>query len=640
MDGQECTLTSQLEGIRSHVGVGASDAPAAAALSPAPAAAGLLFGYENMNNKHSIPDAAEDSGSISDLADGNGNETGFDLETKGSTVSYANTDESAVVGLRFVGSTVCSSTVNSASRPKSPTSQQSSPLSTSPNTGSACRQGTFSFVTEDKDLIPPPPPEESNQPKENKGLQFKAKLALEDDSSAHDEQSTPQSATKKTLPNDTTSPKSHRPLDSFTYKIHLHKSPPKKNPHSIIEECDKRMAEKIALASSKASCKFEEKYSQRHHNSLYYSEKQLQRKQLQPNHVRQYSSDSFLGSPAKVANGNSESRYFCSGDEVVTPLISGTLASGSSSTGNSPNNNLMPHNLVRGAFSPWKIPDRADDEHSGTNSSIESSAKNQRLNESLVNSSGAATHATCESETLNESFEVNLDDNCVASQDDVNEKDQQSGDLTQVLQWLFSQVLSSSSPIATAFSAFEIHTSTTVQADRIRAIVKDSHSLNIICAYVAQCVTKRCDDDENKRKIDSQPLHTDITDDHSDFSHEPLQITKSTLSRSKSTGKIFKEKEKASIVPFEVPTSEDDGTNAFVRHPSANTLAANFVRFLNQISIGELNVYMSQTMISKFPEFASPHCLSRHRRLIFPTQLLNYHRRMVRKIHFQRHPRP
>ena len=437
--------------------------------------------------------------------------------------SKSGTTGSSVLGLRFVGSTVGSFS-SRATPPASPTFEV--------HADATLKIGS-EFSTNDKKpakllKIPPPPPDKLSKWEESIVWQKEAPVAA-DIPKTPDTESTP-------------SP----PM--LNYKIHLPKSPRKKNPNSIIEELDlpshKRMADKIVLASSKAAKKFEEKYQEK------------------PQNEKVLSSD----------------RFFCAGDEVLsTP----------STTNMSPRSNEVSPvqavgELVGGAFSPWKIPEEE--------SSLTSSSHPLSYNDVYVSAAAKAVQAirvdqTAKKEdTLNESFEVSIED-------DSGGEGRLTGVLTGVLRWLFDEVLPGSA-IATAFSAFDIRTSTTVQADRLRAIANDDESFNVICSYVAEKVNTAQDRKERveaqdwkeriervKRKESPQDEITNnrSLEDSSLSSWESSTIS-DTLDASfseKAACRIIKGK-KRRVETFQIP-SRDTGTNEDVS-------AANFVGFLQQIS--------------------------------------------------------
>jgi len=384
------------------------------------------------------------------------------------------------------------------------------------------------------------------------------------------------------------------------YKIHFPKSPAKKKPQHLIEEFDKRMAEKIALASSKAARKFEQEYANNHLHNHNGSHHGSPRQQLQQgHHSRQHSEEGLLGSGNNAATTptSSESRFFCTG-EVVAPLISESREGTPESADHNMKTAMHPSSmavgeLVGGAFSPWKIPDRVDDDGSSIASSANKDLSYENAAAAAVSSirahrgdQGGVGSKAADDSTLNESFEVSLDE--------VHLEEERGGALTHVLQWLFSQVLPQDSPIATAFSAFDIHTSTTVQADRVLAIVKDDDSLNTICAYVAKEVgwlgANKAKADSSVQ-LDSQRNEVDDTVDNVSVStYESSNVTTSSISddkpstfSQKAAERILKGKKRGganvALEPFEIPTMKGGGGR-----PSADVLATNFVGFLQQIS--------------------------------------------------------
>lgn len=313
---------------------------------------------------------------------------------------------------------------------------------------------------------------------------------------------------------------SHSPPDNLNlnYKIQRPKSPQKKkkHSHSLTEELDlaghTRMAEKIVIATSKAARKFEEQYSH-------------------------------------LAN---------SGEEALDPCIAkgdnyfnaGGAPSKSSPHTGSPGTAVG--ELVGGAFSPWKIPDRAEDE-----SSIASLARILQENESYARATAAAVKTILgrrsasegkQDESINESFEVSLGD------------EEPGGSLTSVLRWLFSEVLPPNSPIVAAFSAFDINTSTTVQAARVRAIANDDTSFNLICKHVATSVMMRYKGKNNHPDNDTD-TDRQLTDDGDSKDISILS-------------------ESSTFISFEIPPSEGD----VIDRPALDKLAASFVDFVQDIS--------------------------------------------------------
>ncbi|KAL7501393.1 hypothetical protein ACHAWT_010672 [Skeletonema menzelii] len=327
--------------------------------------------------------------------------------------------------------------------------------------------------------IPPPPPEKLQQWMESKGMK-----------------STP-TLTSKNLKEVELSPPTPRPhtlmegeikLNTCPYKITTPKSPTKKKPNTIIEELDlkshKKMAEKIAFASSKAAKTFEEEYL---HGNL----QEVQR----PN-----------DSPPKQSPASPERN-------VLMPTVG---------------------ELVGGAFSPWKIPERDDDSNISLNRAFSDF-------ESFSNATASALRAMSRSEQgknnspekPEESFEVSIQiDNAI--------DEDEEGVLTEVLQWLFDEVLPPTSSIAAAFSAFDLNISTTVQADRVRAISNDDESFNTICEYVTSAVMS-----QYGHKIDKYEQAKDFS----------------------VTG----------IKPFVIPLSIES-------KPKAEVLATSFMSFLQQVS--------------------------------------------------------
>lgn len=346
------------------------------------------------------------------------------------------------------------------------------------------------FVGENKERtvatikIPPPPAEKLQKWLESKSFGSTPTVTKSDTMEVELSPPTPK-------------PSTSRENEVSPYKINTPKSPAKKKPNTIIEELDlkshKKMAEKIAIASSKAAKKFEEEYS----------------------------------------HGNYEGQSA----EYCRPADSPPTQSPSSPE----RNVLMPTvgELVGGAFSPWKIPDRVEDD---SNISLNPPFSDT---ETFLNVTAAALRAINGSEQEKkksqqnddkfpeESFEVSI------QIDESTYKDEE-GVLTEVLQWLFDEVLPHSSSIAAAFSAFDLNISTSVQADRIRAIVNDDESFNTICQYVASAVM-------------SQHGHKIVRHNESD------------------------EEKVGGIKPFLIPASIDC-------RPKAEVLATSFIAFLQQIS--------------------------------------------------------
>lgn len=358
--------------------------------------------------------------------------------------------------------------------------------------------------------IPPPPPEKLLKWEESKGVLYQL-------------DSFPQPPEVELDPE--CSPTPH-------YKIHVPKSPRKKHSGSLTDELDlpshKRMAEKIVFASSKAAKKFDQEYHEHSHG--------------------------------RQASHSSVDRMFCSDEGLPSADASPSTQEASPIAANG--------ELLRGAFSPWKIPEEE--------SSLASSSR--LLYDGDVYASAAAKavramaadQSIAREDALNESFEISL------GSDPATE-----GKLADVLQWLFEDVLLQGSTIATAFSAFDIKTSTTVQADRLRAIANDFESFNVICKYVATNVTKhhlKCDK--------SFASEGDLSmDDSSISSFDSSQVTDSTLSAAKESSfsdkaasRIFKGKTRR-VEAFQIPTNESSAK------PNGVVMAANFVGFIQQISL-------------------------------------------------------
>lgn len=367
--------------------------------------------------------------------------------------------------------------------------------------------------------IPPPPPAKLHAWEQSKsgGLQLKP-LVGQDNSP--DKNLAPigngSDISPKTPEVETAWVESHSPHEksNLNYKIQYPKSP-KKKPHSITEELDlaghTRMAEKIVIASSKAARKFEEQYS----------------------HLAKSGEEGLDPFSAKGDN------YYYAGDASSIPPPH-TGSPGTPAVGE----------LVGGAFSPWKIPDRGEDE-----SSIASLAKMLQENESYARATAAAVKTILQrrasegkqDESFNESFEVSLGD------------EEAGGSLTSVLRWLFREVLPPNSPIVAAFSAFDINTSTTVQSARVLAIANDDTSFNLICKHVATSVTM-----QYKRKKDDLDTETEAE------CRLPAD----------GSSKVISTSESPTYISFEIPPSEGDD----ITRPSSEVLAASFVDFVQEIS--------------------------------------------------------
>ncbi|KAK1740621.1 TBC domain-containing protein [Skeletonema marinoi] len=331
--------------------------------------------------------------------------------------------------------------------------------------------------------IPPPPPDKLQQWMESKSIKSTSTMTVSNLKEVELSPPTPKPTTLK---------EGEVKLNTSPYKITTPKSPTKKKPNTIIEELDlvshKKMAEKIAFASSKAAKKFEEEYS---HGNLQEGQRPSDSPQTQ--------------SPVSPERN------------VLMPTVG---------------------ELVGGAFSPWKIPERDDDSNVSLNRAFSE-------NESFSNATAAALRAMSSSEqgkksspqkgdkSPEESFEVSI------NIDDAIDEDEE-GVLTEVLQWLFDEVLPPTSSIAAAFSAFDLNISTTVQADRIRAISNDDESFNTICEFVSSAVMS-----QHGHKIDKYEQCKDFS----------------------ATG----------IKPFVIPISIDS-------RPKVEVLATSFMSFLEQVS--------------------------------------------------------
>lgn len=134
--------------------------------------------------------------------------------------------------------------------------------------------------------------------------------------------------------------------------------------------------------------------------------------------------------------------------------------------------------LTRGAFSPWKIPDGDDDGSIATSAwTVCDNESNARSNDNnkKIGSSLAASPLIRNSTPINECFEVSLGNDGERS-------------LALVLRWLFDVVLPDS-PIAAAYSAFDINAAVSVQSDRVLAIACNGNNFNLICEYVDSILT-------------------------------------------------------------------------------------------------------------------------------------------------------
>jgi len=416
---------------------------------------------------------------------------------------------------------------------------------------------------------------------------------------------------------------------SPNYKINLQKSPTKKKPNTLVEELDlsshRRMAEKIAMASSKAAKKFDEEYSHAQINLNNDDEGLLEETEVETN----------------------QNRFFCAGDSVIRENLSFKKCIPSPSKIGAHERDdsrqpgpLSPSNinetgaleLVGGAFSPWKTSDRYD-AYSNT-----SSPRSEFDNEMFAHATAAAIaairghHLKDESSTSNHvdqsiqrtEYENNelpadkelkpgvLDSPTFSSKDGLNFRDSyqednevggvdddvENGALSGVLLWLFEEVLTTTS-VAKAFSAFDIDTSTSVQADRVLAIANDDESFNIICQHVTSAVAKheaekshRSDPSNTEgiqREIQANVSSEDIslsTCASSDFTSLDSSVVASSITEEVSTfshkasGRILKRKTQG-IDPFQIPIA----SSGIDTRPRPEVLAANFIGFLQQISV-------------------------------------------------------
>jgi len=461
-----------------------------------------------------------------------------------------NASSTAMFGLNFVGSsTVCSST-HGAKSPQFELDPDATPKIGSTKGSTSGRKsiqeeldGNSSKNSSAKLFkIPPPPPEKLREWEESKGGVVRRDRSSSINSAKSDDKSPRQS---------------NNAGGSLNYKLHTPKSP-KKKPHSLEEELDlvnhKRFAEKIVMATSKAARKFEEEY------------------------------DENAPSPKQedqVSPSSSTDRFFSCAGETTQPR-----------TSSSPEqlNLQMPAvgELTRGAFSPWKIPDRADDNES----SIASSARMLYENETYVKAAMAAATSISDSQynDNNERGEVpeqNKDDTHDESFE-ISLEEEGGGALTSVLTWLFNEVLPPDSSIVAAFSAFDIDTATAVQYGRCLAIANDDESFNIICRYVATSVMKQYGNarvEVDRETNDGVPCQ--ISDGSNTAGSDISVSTFETTSSVSDNKPAFAERAAARILkrivdPFQIPTSTDDTSTS--RGPSPDELAAGLASFLQQIS--------------------------------------------------------
>jgi hypothetical protein len=422
--------------------------------------------------------------------------------------------------------------------------------------------------------IAPPPPEKLRQWEESKRSlsackppAFGFKLI-----NANIEATTPKQATYPLTPKNTPPSAGHEKTPNL--KISTPKSPGKKKPHSINEELNlsshTKMAEKFAIASVKAAKKFEEKYSHIEHDVQY--------------------------GPKSPERKGANARFFCAGDAGI-PFIP---SSNTHETEGDQHLHMTTEvvgpavgELVGGAFSPWKIPDRAEEDSNASSSRIlyddESYAKASvaALNAIRGKSESAASiPQPSHDPKSSESVEVGLD---WANASMISgEGAEEEGLLSEVLVWLFDEVLPSN-----AYSAFDIDTSTSVQARRVLAIANNDVSLNMICRHVTNTVIKgSCNaigSPEKKKDFATEITNVSSSGDLSTSTCESSQVTSvasTSVSESKSStfseraaARILKGK-KRTVEPFSIPVSADGGD---VR-PPGEMLAANFISFLQQIS--------------------------------------------------------
>ena len=191
-----------------------------------------------------------------------------------------------------------------------------------------------------------------------------------------------------------------------------------------------------------------------------------------------------------------------------------------------------------------------------------------------------------------------------------------------------------------AAKAFDIHTSTTVQSDRVRDIVNEDETFNIICKYVAANVVRH-GDPGHPNGIPGQIDGAEDTDvSMSDF--ESTFISTSSMNEDESTfaqkaaDQILKGKERG-IEPFEIPHSTFGSDD----RPSAEVLAANFVGFCLQIStvaeipspFGNANPFLKSVVhnIAAKKHDVQPRERKTMQELVFPTE-----NRMVKVFEFFR----
>ncbi|KAL7484486.1 hypothetical protein ACHAW6_010118 [Cyclotella cf. meneghiniana] len=525
-------------------------------------------------------DAISDTGKVSDFFD----------DTNSST-----TGGGTVLGIRFIGS----NDESFRSRPTPPGSPADMMgLDVTPRIGTKEFNTQLEVVKEWKPTgkpkllkIAPPPPEKLRTWEESKRSSAAFKhpaiteyktTSINKEISDHD---TPNQEIHLLTPNNTPPSLGHE--KSFNLKISTPKSPIKKKPHSISEELNlsshSKMAEKFAIASFKAAKKFEEKYSHIEHEIQYGP----QAKSPERN--------------GGISNKNNTSRFFCAGDSGIPFIPGGNTKDNETENSHQFGNENATVNagpgvveLVGGAFSPWKIPDRAEEDSNASSSRVMyddeayTKASVVALNTIRGNSDPPTLTSNNDPNKSAESFEVSLD----WADGDVSFFDARGvvGDeslLSEVLVWLFDEVLPSN-----AFSAFDINTSTSVQAARVLAIANDDKSLNLICRHVTATVIKQHGNKigvaEKKHDFATEIMNVSSLGDLSTSTCESSHVTSiaSSISESKSTfteraaARILKGKRRTTIEPFSIPISTHGGN---VR-PQGEMLAANFISFLQQIS--------------------------------------------------------
>ncbi|KAL7472061.1 hypothetical protein ACHAXS_012377 [Conticribra weissflogii] len=491
--------------------------------------------------------------------------------------------------------------------------------------------------------IPPPPPEKFHQweaVRDSVGFTMSRFLAegsapeaVSDDAIDSNSPDSPLTRSHPGLHVDVISPVLHNSPPN--YKINLQKSPTKKKPNTLVEELDlsshRQMAEKIAMASSKAAKKFDEEYASAQINS----------------NKKPHRCDDE-GSLEETEIETDKNSFFCAGDSSIRENLSfkkcipspSKISSHEKQDESRHSGPMSPSNinesgaleLVGGAFSPWKTSDRYD------TYSYTSSPRSEFDNVMFAHATAAAIAAihghhmkdvssfskrgdrsrertVDEDNGLTTNTEIDLDDldgpkfgteagsNCHDSNQEDNDRggdedDAEKGELSGVLLWLFDEVLTTTSSIAKAFSAFDIDTSTAVQADRVLAIAKDNESFNLICQHVSSVVTKRGAEKHSSDPCNTEGIQRDIQANVSSeeisvstcVSSDFTSVNSSTIASSisgeistfshKASLRIFKTKTKA-IDPFQIPLSSSSMDN----RSRPEVLAANFIGFLQQVSV-------------------------------------------------------